>query len=316
MSESLLTPELLDAAGRQTPPREVTVTRELVQRVIETVEDEDPRWSGAGAPPYTLMAFETSAPYPEPADAPMSLVTGDEWTLHRPLQIGDRLTYTGGIASVHERFGSRFGHNLVLRFGWTFRDVDGAVVAEVGRGMIRYRAPDPEPHRIPAGTPEPPRVAGNGRPPDIQPDPPTGGVARIAPVGPGVAQGDPLPPLMLRPSYTQVVRYCGLTWNFTPIFFDPEEARRAGLPGTIVPGPLKIALLTRYLAAWAGPAGEVRSVRAAHRRPDLTARPITVRGAVNQVTVEDGRRLVNCDVWFENETAERSLIGSASVMLS
>ena len=118
---------------------------------------------------------------------------------------------------------------------------------------------------------------------------------------------------MLRPSLTQVVRYCGLSWNFVPIFYHPEAALQAGLPGTIVPGRLKPALLTRYLAALAGPEGSVRAVRCAHRRPDRTGHPLTFRGAVSQITEEDGFRRAECEVWTENPSGERSVIGSATV---
>ncbi len=318
--ESLITPELEAQTGRATPPREITITPEIVQRVLETVEDDDPRWRGAIAPPYVLLAFERNVPVAVPASVPASLVTGDEWTLQRLLRVGERLSYTGRLDSAYERFGSRFGHTLVLRLVWTFVDADDIPVAEVARGMIHYRPPSAAGDGgwgSGVGTNQPP--AGLDPHGSFAPEQPgsssTGGPSRRpstpAPQ-PRLAEGEPLPPLVLRPTLAQVVRYCGLTWNFTPIFFDPEEARRAGLPGTIVPGPLKLALLTRYLAWLGGPDAIVRSVRAAHRRPDLTGTPITLRGTVSRIAEEDGARVVECEVWIENAAGERSAIGSAA----
>lgn len=306
--ESLITADLQELIGVETPPRDAAITPEVTARVLETVGEDMSRLpaDGDSAPPYILMAFGADLPLPDTPAAPISLVTGDEWTLPRPLRVGEGLTVTGALASVHERFSSRFGHTLVLRTVSTFRDRAGAVVAQAGRGFIRYRPPRPD-----ALTGEPLR--------DLRDDdrgPPSGNsVERHAPQqAEGLpAEGEPLPPLALRPTLGQVIRYCGLTWNFVPLFYDLEEARAAGLPGTIVPGPLKLALLTRYVALWAGGRGEVQAVRAAHRRPDLTGMPVTLHGAVSQVERAGDAHTVDCQIWIENQAGERSVIGSASV---
>ncbi len=291
--ESPITPELLALVGRETPPREVAVTPETVRRVRETLADPSPQ--GDTAPPYVLLAFETAIPAPDLPAAPESLVTGDEWTLHRPLRVGERLRMSGRLVAAHERFGGRFGHVLVLRAAWTLTDAAGAPVAEMGQSMIRYRTPAAPPD---GGTSPVPEPAADGAASEPWP---------AAPVAPTLVEGAPLPPAVLRPTLDQVVRYCGLTWNFVPIFYDPAAARRAGLPGTIVPGPLKLALLTRYLLALAGPGGSVRAVRCVHRRPDRTGDPLTVRGVVTRVVAEGERRLVECELWTETLTGERSV---------
>jgi acyl dehydratase len=301
-AESLITPELLALVGRETPPREVAVTPETVRRVRETLADPDPRWRGDTAPPYVLLAFETPIPAPELPAVPESLVTGDEWTLHRPLRVGERLRMTGRLLAAHERFSGRFGHALVLRAAWTLTDAGGTPVAEMGQSMIRYRTPAaPSEDGVP---PLPFSEPADG-PPERWP------AAPFVPV-----EGAPLPEAVVRPTLDQVVRYCGLTWNFVPIFYDPAAARRAGLPGTIVPGPLKLALLTRYLLALAGPEGAVHAVRCVHRRPDRTGAPLTVRGVVTRVVAEGERRLVECELWTETLAGERSVTGFAVLVVT
>lgn len=329
--ESLITPELQELVGRDGPAAEHVITPEIVARVLETMEDHDPRWQAATAPPYILMAFGADLPLPDTPAAPLGLVTGDEWTLARPLRVGERLTSIGRLESVHERFGSRFGHNLVLRTTWTFRDERGDVVAEAARGFIRYRPPAEERWREgeeAGGRAEPAGIGRTGRQssgPGLVsiPTQPSGRARRTDDAPPGAEddrsvpllaslhEGDEVRPRVLRPTLGQVVRYCALTWNFVPFFFDPDEARRAGLPGPIVPGPLKLALITRYLDAWAARGGgAVRAVRCAHRRPDRGGVPLTVRAIVRGVA-EDGR--VDCEVWTENAAGERSVVGSASL---
>lgn len=310
--ESLITAELQALIGVDGPPTEALLTPQLVDRLRETFQEDQPRWLGRTAPPYALAAFGADLPLPETPAAAIGLLTGDDWTLYRSLQVGERLRVVGRLVSVHERFGSRFGHTLVLRTGWTFTDESGATVAEAGRTTNRYAPPDGDAGRPPRDGERPPDAAEPpGQPEATTADPP------FAPLSPGEqpAEGDLLPPLVLRPVIGQIVRYCGLTWNFVPFFFDAEEARRAGLPGTIVPGPFKLALLTRYLGLWAGEAGEVRSVRAAYRRPDRTGRPLTLRGAVTGGADDGIRRLVECELGIETETGARSVAGSGVIEL-
>jgi acyl dehydratase len=126
-------------------------------------------------------------------------------------------------------------------------------------------------------------------------------------------EGDPLASRLLTPSLEQVIRYCGVTWNFTPIFFDPEAARAGGLPGTIIPGPLKLSLLADAVLAWAGPGALLESIRAAHRRPDVPGVPLLIGGSVARVERSDSSRRLHCEIWIQNGRGERSTVGAAVV---
>jgi acyl dehydratase len=126
-------------------------------------------------------------------------------------------------------------------------------------------------------------------------------------------EGDELPVLQVQPSLGMVIRFCALNWNFPPFFYDPEAARAVGMPGTIVPGPLKIGLLYRAVEEWLGDAGFVRQVRAAHRRPDLTNHPLVVAGRVARLYDEDGARRADLELAVINEEGQPSVRGFAVV---
>src|SRR5512145_2482880 len=89
-------------------------------------------------------------------------------------------------------------------------------------------------------------------------------------------EGDELPPLQVTPDLAQVIRFCALSWVFPAAFYDVDAARAQGMPGSLVPGPLKLGFIYRAIDDWLGGAGFVRHVRAAHRRPDITGDPIVV----------------------------------------
>ncbi len=126
-------------------------------------------------------------------------------------------------------------------------------------------------------------------------------------------EGDEMPPVEILLDLGFVIRYCALTWAFIPIFYDVEAARAQGMPGTLVPGPVKLGLLERVVEEWLGDAGYVRHVRAAHRRPDLTGRPITILGRVARVFEEDGRRRADLEIFIQNQEGEPSVRGFATV---
>jgi acyl dehydratase len=126
-------------------------------------------------------------------------------------------------------------------------------------------------------------------------------------------EGQELPPLELRPDLGQVIRFCGLTWVFPAFFYDIEAARAQGMPGTLLPGPLKLGLIYRAVDEWLGDRGFVRHVRAAHRRPDITGRPITVVGNVARTYEEDGHRRADLELVIVNEEGQPSVRGFAVV---
>ena len=126
-------------------------------------------------------------------------------------------------------------------------------------------------------------------------------------------EGDELPMLHLQPDLAQVIRYCALQWAFPAFFYDPDAARAAGMPGTIIPGPLKVGLLYRAVEEWLGDSGWIRQVRAAHRRPDQTNHPIDIVGRVARVYEESGARRADLEMAIINASGEPSVRGFAVV---
>lgn len=128
-----------------------------------------------------------------------------------------------------------------------------------------------------------------------------------------VSDGDPIGPVELRPDLGMVIRYCGLSWAFPPFFYDVDAARAQGMPGTLVPGPFKLGLIEAAIEEWLDGRGFVRQVRAAHRRPDLTGRPIVIVGQVSRVYEEGDARRADLELVIQNERGEPSVRGFATV---
>ena len=67
-----------------------------------------------------------------------------------------------------------------------------------------------------------------------------------------VAKGDELPPLQVRVTRADLVRYAGASGDFNPIHWSERFANSVGLPGVIAHGMFTMALVGRAVTAWAG----------------------------------------------------------------
>ncbi len=132
----------------------------------------------------------------------------------------------------------------------------------------------------------------------------------------GFREGEELPGIELVPDLGQVIRFCALNWVFPPFFYDPEVARKMGMPGTIIPGPLKLGLMAAAAETWLDGAGFVRQVRAAHRRPDQTGKPIVITGRVARRYEEDDADRADLEMVIVNERGEPSVRGFATVQFT
>lgn len=109
-----------------------------------------------------------------------------------------------------------------------------------------------------------------------------------------------------------LVRWAGAVDDYSPIHFDADAAQDRGLPGVVVNGPWKAALLSRLLTEWLGGNGTMTGLRCEYRRPDVVGGAVRARGTVTAVTRDGAYDLVDCDVWIENAAGERTVVGSAT----
>ncbi len=128
-----------------------------------------------------------------------------------------------------------------------------------------------------------------------------------------VSVGDVLPPLELRVTRADLVRYAGASGDFNPIHWNERFAREVGLPGVIAHGMLTMALAGRIVTDWTGDPGAVVEYGVRFGRPvpvpdDDEGALVEVTGKVAKV-LEDGTFRINLTASFEG----RSVLGGAFV---
>ena len=79
--------------------------------------------------------------------------------------------------------------------------------------------------------------------------------------------GTELPPLSVRVTRADLVRYAGASGDFNPIHWSDRVAGSVGLPGVIAHGMLTMALAGRLVTDWVGDPAAVRSYGVRFTRP-------------------------------------------------
>ena len=126
-----------------------------------------------------------------------------------------------------------------------------------------------------------------------------------------VQVGQELAELVKHPTTRQLVQYAGAQGDFYEIHYDQEYAKSVGLPGVILHGLLKAAFLGQLVTDWLGDRGSLKNFEVSYRGIDQPAHRYRCRGRVAKVDGEE----VTLEVWGEDETGNRTTLGSATVQL-
>jgi acyl dehydratase len=131
-----------------------------------------------------------------------------------------------------------------------------------------------------------------------------------------VAKGDELPPLQVRVTRADLVRYAGASGDFNPIHWNDRTATAVGLPGVIAHGMLTMALAARLVTRWVGDPAAVRSYGVRFTRPvvvpdDDEGALLELSGKIGDVReTDDGTRVAKVDITARFDG--RTVLGRAS----
>ena len=130
-----------------------------------------------------------------------------------------------------------------------------------------------------------------------------------------VEAGSEIPVLVKYPTTMQLVRFAGASGDYYQIHYDKDFAQASGLPGVIVHGWLALSFLGQMLTDWVGEDGTLVKLGGSYRGVNKVNEDIFCYGRVTKKYIEDNKHLVRVEVWAENPQGERTVSGSAVVML-
>ncbi|RZS40703.1 MaoC dehydratase-like protein [Herbihabitans rhizosphaerae] len=118
--------------------------------------------------------------------------------------------------------------------------------------------------------------------------------------------GDELPPLSVRLTREDLIRYAGASLDFNKIHWNERIATGVGLPGVVAHGMLTMALACRLVTDWAGDPGAVVDYSVRFTRPVVV--PDDDEGALVELTGkiaekrDDGTVRIDITAKFEGKT--------------
>ena len=131
-----------------------------------------------------------------------------------------------------------------------------------------------------------------------------------------VQVGAELPPLTKEAiTRDHLKAYGAASGDPNPMHTDEEFARNAGYRGVFAHGMLSMGWLGQFLVQAGGSPESVRKFRTRFAKLTWPGDVISCRGRVTGVRDEDGTRLVDCEIWTEDQTGERKVTGTATLAL-
>ena len=119
-----------------------------------------------------------------------------------------------------------------------------------------------------------------------------------------VEVGTVLPPLTVRFTRADLVRYAGASTDFNPIHYSERSAAQVGLPGVVAHGMLTMATALRVVTDWTGDPSRLRSYFTRFTKPvvvpdDDDGVEVTFSGTV--AAVQDGVATVSLEAMCGDE---------------
>jgi acyl dehydratase len=131
-----------------------------------------------------------------------------------------------------------------------------------------------------------------------------------------VTVGTELPTLTKPPITRETLKAYGpAAGDPNPMHLDDEFAKNAGYPGVFAHGMLSMGYLGEFLHKAAGGVGRIRRFRARFAKLTWPGDVVSCKGVVTAVRDEDGRKVVDCEVWTETQSGERKVVGSATLVV-
>ncbi|HET9061759.1 MAG TPA: MaoC/PaaZ C-terminal domain-containing protein [Candidatus Binatia bacterium] len=130
-----------------------------------------------------------------------------------------------------------------------------------------------------------------------------------------IKDGDELPVLKKKPTLTQLVKYAAGSGDFNPLHHDYNFAQSKLIGSIIVHGRFKYAALGELVSNWLGHRGRIRKISCQYRGMDFPDRELTCGGKVIRKWEDGGRKLVDLQLWAENDEGKKTTPGTATVEL-
>jgi len=130
-----------------------------------------------------------------------------------------------------------------------------------------------------------------------------------------IVEGYEIPPLIKKPTYTQLFMFSAITWNRHLIHYNVEYARRDGLPDVAIHRALIGNYLAQLLSDWVGADGKVAKIQWNVRAVAVPGDILVSRGRVLKKRIDGENKIAECEIWVEKKDANIIAPGRGEVII-
>ena len=123
-----------------------------------------------------------------------------------------------------------------------------------------------------------------------------------------------------------LVKWAGASGDFNPLHYDEAFATKNMVGKPIVHGALKTSWMITLMTNWVGDNGTLRKLTCQYRAMDRPREMKTLyepedgetwlcKGKVTKKYVKDDQHFVDCEIWVENGSGEKTTLGTAIAIL-
>ncbi len=112
-----------------------------------------------------------------------------------------------------------------------------------------------------------------------------------------------------------LVRWVAASEDFHAIHYDKDFAIQQGLPGVVMQGPFKLALIERQLLDMFGKQAKLMSLSCTYRATDVLGAQLVFKPKVVGIETADDKRRVTIEIRGENEKGVLTVEGKAVMAL-
>lgn len=113
----------------------------------------------------------------------------------------------------------------------------------------------------------------------------------------------------------QLVLWATASNDIYELHYDRDFARSQGLKDPIVHGRLKAAFLGQLVTDYISPKGMLKKLSVRYLKMDYVDEDIVCKGKVTKKYQAEGQNLVECELWTENPSGDKTTSGMATFSL-
>ncbi len=125
--------------------------------------------------------------------------------------------------------------------------------------------------------------------------------------------GDDIPPIDKQITQEIIDRWADTVEDFNPLHIDIEYAKTTKFQSTIAPGPLIVSYVSEMMNDWLG-TGWIEGGKLLNIKFVAPVKPgdrICIGGRIKEKKLRKGKKILECDVFVQNQTGVKVVVGLA-----